>query len=139
MLRVATPDDMATIAGLLAIENPGRVAELLGKGQICVALRSGQIVGTLGLDLSPFKYFTRTLKAEVFYIAPDHREDVNAAGENGGHAARLIAWAKAGSNRCGIPLLMEKRVVRTAGVDYRWLCRRMSRFDEGFIHYPRAA
>lgn len=142
VLRIATPADQTEVESLLRLMvaeiGTGRVSELIAKGQVCLVLRNEKIVGTLGLDKSSFKYFSPALRGDWLFIDPAHRGDSNARGDNGGHASKLIAWAKTASDKCGIPLLFEMPIIRCSGVKSQWLRERMAQFRDGFVHLPRA-
>jgi hypothetical protein len=57
---------------------------------------------------------------------------------NAGHASRLIEWARAASDRCGIPVVIEMATLQDTQIKLRWFRKRMLQFGGAFIHVPRA-
>lgn len=152
-LRIATPADLEPILSLIGQMHQeiglGRVndamarvaaLQIIEKGQCGVALREQKIVGSLGLELAPFKYFEgRVLKEEWFYVMPEHRHDKNANGENAGHAAQLIEWARAAGDKVNRPLVLFMATMSDPQTKLKWFRKRMVQFSGGFVHFPRAA
>lgn len=158
-LRVATPADIEEIGKLLYLMHAeigiGRVNEpkareavtnIVNNGSCILALRKDKIVGALGLVETSWWFGLDNFITDLFFfVDPAHRADINADGENAGHATRMISWAKHTVN-----LLSAKRgivipLILSVGTDVdpmpkiRFMRKHLQPFGGSFIHKPKAA
>lgn len=152
-VRIATPDDLEEIGKLLwmmtAEIGVGRVNEpkareavskIVNDGSCILAERKGKIVGVLGLTLTSWWYSSDRFMCDLFFfVHPEHRSDVNADGENAGHATKMIAWAKAAANVAKVPLVISVGTDIDPIPKVRFMRKHMEPFGGAFIHKPRAA
>lgn len=121
--RVATPDDVSAIMGLLRLFHAeayygafseARVLEAVGAcmGQEGVALvaesEAGEVVGTLGL-IAAQGWWTEDwqLQDTWFFVHPEHRR--------AGHAKALLRGSRAVARTLGLPLMVGFLGRRVAG------------------------
>lgn len=154
-LRLATPADLEPIGSLLWSMHHeigiGRVSErkareavlrtLTEPASCCIlAERDGHIVGALGLVMTSWWYSDERFLTDLFFfVDPNHRADKNAAGENAGHATKLIAWAKAAARKLSVPLVVSVGTEIAPMPKVRFMSKHMKPFGGSFIYKPGAA
>lgn len=152
-LRIATPADLEEIGKLLwmmtgeigigrVFEPKAReaVSKIVNEGGCILAERKGAIVGILGLTLTSWWYSKDNFITDLFFfVHPKHRSDLNEAGDNAGHAAKMIAWAKAAADRAQVPLVLSVGTDIAPLPKIRFMRKHMNPFGGSFIHKPRMA
>jgi hypothetical protein len=152
-MRIATPEDVSRIEDLLREMHTeigvgrldedkarGAILPLIQSRQCIVATRGDEIVGSVGLTLTSFWYSKDTFLTDMwFFVHPDHRNDKNEKGENGGHATKLIAAAKKVADLRKVPLVLQVGSSKGAVPKFKFFAKHMTPFGGAFVHFPRAA
>ncbi len=111
-LRLATPADAEAVMALLRVMHAEigmaslnedkvrqKVAHVILRGFVCLALSDGRPVGTCGIEVSQMWYSDEHHLAETwFFVHPDHRQSR--------HAVRLMRFANELARQIGLPVFM---------------------------------